>query len=47
MKAHLVLAAQLVKDAKAGNSQAGEEAEKKWYANADEIAALLSSINPN
>jgi hypothetical protein len=47
MKDHLVLAAQLVKDAKAGNSQAAEEAEKKWYANADEIAAFLSSINPN
>jgi hypothetical protein len=47
MKDHLVLAAQLVKDAKAGNSQAAEEAEKKWYANADEIAAFLSTINSN
>ncbi|AIQ14457.1 acetylglutamate kinase [Paenibacillus durus] len=47
MKEHLVLAAQLVKAAKAGNTQAAAEAEKKWYANADEIAAFLSSINPN
>lgn len=44
---HLVLAAQLVKAAKGGNTQAAAEAEKKWYANADEIAAFLSSINPN
>jgi hypothetical protein len=47
MRDHLVLAAQLVKAAKAGNSQAAAEEEKKWYANADEIAAFLSSINPN
>ncbi|MEK3916791.1 LysM peptidoglycan-binding domain-containing protein [Paenibacillus sp. FSL H7-0331] len=44
---HLVLAAQLVKAAKAGNSRAAAEAEKNWYANADEIAAFLNSINPN
>jgi hypothetical protein len=47
MRDHLVLAAQLVKAAKAGNNQAATEAEKKWYANADEIAAFLNSINPN
>ncbi|AKG37846.1 hypothetical protein VK70_18675 [Paenibacillus durus ATCC 35681] len=47
MKEHLVLAAQLVKAAKAGDKKAASEAEKKWYANADEIAAFLSSINPN
>ncbi|RKN85616.1 hypothetical protein [Paenibacillus ginsengarvi] len=46
MREHLVLAAQLVKAAKAGNSQAAAEIEKKWYANADELAAFLSSINP-
>ncbi|WP_246132175.1 LysM peptidoglycan-binding domain-containing protein [Paenibacillus hemerocallicola] len=44
---HLVLAAQLVKEAKAGNSQAAAETERKWYANADEIAGFLNSINPN
>ncbi|MFD0681134.1 MULTISPECIES: LysM peptidoglycan-binding domain-containing protein [unclassified Paenibacillus] len=46
-KEHLVLAAQLVKAAKAGNKQAAAEAEKKWYANADEIAVFLNRINPN
>ncbi|MCZ8513047.1 LysM peptidoglycan-binding domain-containing protein [Paenibacillus filicis] len=47
MRDHLVLAAQLVKAAKAGNKQAAAEFEKKWYANADEIAAFLNRINPN
>lgn len=46
IKDHLVIAVQLVKAAKAGNSAAAAEAEKKWYANADEIAAFLGSINP-
>ena len=43
---HLVLAAQLVMEAKAGDSAAATETERRWYANADEIAAFLSSINP-
>lgn len=43
---HLVLAAQLVKEARAGNNHAAAETEKKWYANADAIAAFLASINP-
>lgn len=44
--AHLVIAAQLVRAAKAGNNKAVAEIEMKWYANADEIAAFLGSINP-
>jgi hypothetical protein len=44
---HLVLAAQLIKAAKKGNKQEAAETEKKWYANANEIAAFLNSINPN
>ena len=45
-KSHLVIAAQLVKAAKAGYTKEAEETEKKWYANADEIAAFLVKINP-
>lgn len=43
---HLVLAADLVKAAKAGDTAAAEDTERKWYQNADDIALFLSSINP-
>jgi len=46
IKEHLLIAADLVKAAKAGDTQAAQEAEKKWYQNADEIAAFLNSVNP-
>ncbi|MGZ9584379.1 acetylglutamate kinase [Paenibacillus marinisediminis] len=46
MNDHLVLAADLVKAAKAGDMQKAAEIEKKWYANADEIVQFLGSIMP-
>lgn len=46
LKSHLVIAAQLVKAAKAGDKKKAADAEKKWYDNADEIAFFISSINP-
>lgn len=43
---HLVLAAQLVDAAKAGNTNSVNDIRKKWYKNADDIANFLSQINP-
>jgi hypothetical protein len=45
-KDHLTIAAQLVKASKAGDNKSAAEAEKNWYANADEIATFLGKINP-
>ena len=45
LKEHILTAAEIIKEAKAGNSTAA--AEKKWFSNADEIAAFLSKANPN
>lgn len=46
LTSHLVLAAQLVKAAKAGDTKAAADIEKQWYTNADQIAIFLASINP-
>jgi hypothetical protein len=47
LKEHISISADVVKAAKAGNKIALDSANKKWYANADEISAFLSSANPN
>lgn len=46
MQTHLVIAAQLVKAAKAGKSKLVTRIEHNWYVNADEIAAYLNMLNP-
>jgi hypothetical protein len=47
IKEHLVIAAELVKAAKAGDNQKVADAERRWYANADKIVYFLNQINPN
>jgi len=44
---HITIAAEVVNAAKAGNTTALDEANKRWYANADEISEFLSKANPN
>ena len=47
MTEHLNTAVELVQAAVAGDNEKAEEAERRWYKNADEIAATLNMLNPN
>ena len=43
---HLQIAGELVNAVKDSDTEKADELRKKWYANADDIAKLLSVINP-
>jgi hypothetical protein len=44
---HILIAVDLLAAAKAGDTAKFEDTNKRWYENADEIAAFLSSANPD
>ncbi len=44
---HITTAADILKATKSDNNTAFDEANKKWAANADQIAEFLSNANPN
>lgn len=43
---HITIAVEILQDAKAGDTAAAENAEDRWYANANDIADLLARANP-
>ena len=47
LRSHILVAADLVAAAKAGNQSATTDASARWYANADSIATFLSTANPS
>jgi hypothetical protein len=47
LRDHILVAADVVKAAKAGDNKAVEAGQKKFHANADDIAAFLSAANPS
>ncbi|MDX6613571.1 MAG: hypothetical protein QOD75_2757 [Blastocatellia bacterium] len=46
LKEHVITAAEIVAAARAGDKPKQEDATKRWFANADQIAAFLSDANP-
>jgi hypothetical protein len=46
LRVHILTAAELLADAKAGNDAGVADASARWYANADEIATFLHDANP-
>ena len=47
LRDHILIAADVVKAAKAGDKPQLEAAQKKWSANGKDIAAFLAAANPN
>jgi hypothetical protein len=47
LKAHISIAVELIKAAKAGDSAAQQHADLAWHRNAEDIADFLSKANPN
>jgi hypothetical protein len=47
LKEHILIAADLVTAAKAGNQKNVKQIDAKWHKNAQEIAAFLAKANPN
>lgn len=46
LREHILIAAELIDAAKAGDTAAFNDAQTRWYANANDIAVFLSSANP-
>ncbi len=46
LRGHILIAADLVLAAKAGDTAKLADAQARWQANADDIAAVLNSVNP-
>jgi hypothetical protein len=46
LRSHILIAAEVIAAAKAGDSAKLADAQARWAKNADEIAALLASVNP-
>jgi hypothetical protein len=46
LRAHILIAAEVIAAAKAGDSSKLADAQARWVANADRIAAVLHSVNP-
>ena len=46
LRAHILIAAEVIAAAKAGDNAKLTEAQARWVENADQIAAVLNSVNP-